>query len=108
MSFMVKVWRRFIFSFVGSDIQRFIAELRNDAGTKSATSYSKEVDYVLLAPNQVKALRTMQKYAPKQQVQALFELYEKANLERPVNPITAVQIMKKDILQPQEQKEWNR
>lgn len=108
MSFVVKAWRRFIFSFVGNDIGRLIAELKGDSETKTAEAYSKEVEYVLLAPHQAKALRTMQKYAPKQQVQELFELYEKANSVRPIDPVTAVRIAKKDILQPQEQKELYR
>ena len=50
----------------------------------------------------------MQKYAPTQQVQELFELYEKANSVRPIDPGTAIRIAKKDILQPQEQKELHR
>ena len=108
MSFVVKAWRRFIFSFVGNDIGRLIAELQGESETKQAEVYSKEVDYVLLAPHQAKALRTMQKYAPKKQVQELFELYEKANSVRPIDPVTAVRIAKKDILQPQEQKELYR
>ncbi len=108
MSFVVKVWRRFIFSFIGNDIGRLIAELQGDSEAKQTEAYSKEVEYVLLAPHQAKALRTMQKYAPQQQVQELFELYEKANSVRPIDPVTAVRIAKKDILQPQEQKELYR
>ena len=95
MSFMIKAWRRFIFSFVGNDIGRLIAELQGDSETKQTEAYTKEVEYVLLAPHQAKTLKTMQKYAPKQQVQELFELY-------------AIRMAKKDILQPQEQKELHR
>ncbi|MBO7257985.1 MAG: hypothetical protein J6V11_03495 [Alphaproteobacteria bacterium] len=108
MSFMIRAGGGFIFSFIGNDIGRLIAELQGDSETKQTEAYAKEVEYVLLAPHQAKALQTMQKYAPKQQVQELFELYEKANSVRPIDPVTAIRIAKKDILQPQEQKELHR
>lgn len=106
--FVAKVWKRFVFSFIGNDVQRLIAELQGDSERQKKGSYSKGVEYVLLAPHQAKALKTMQKYAPRQQVKDLFELYEKTNSTHPVDPKTAIRIAKKDILQPQEQKELRR
>lgn len=108
MAFIAKMWRRFVFSFVGSDIQRFIAELKVEAQSKQMEAYAKEVEFVLLAPHQAKALRTMQKYASRQQVCELFELYEKANSTRPIDPATAVRVAKRDIFQTQEKKELYR
>ena len=108
MTFIVRALRRFVFSFTGSDIQRLISELKEDAQSKQTEAYAKEVEFVLLAPHQAKALRTMQKYASQQQVCELFELYEKANSTRPVDAATAVRVAKRDIFQTQEKKELHR
>ncbi|MBR5130849.1 MAG: hypothetical protein IKV03_06475 [Alphaproteobacteria bacterium] len=108
MAFVKRALRRFFFSFIGTDIQRLIIELQGGGHPTKTKTFSKEVDYVLLAPHQAKALRTMQKYASKQQVCELFELYEKANNARPVDPTTAIRIAKRDIFQSKDGKEWHR
>ena len=105
MTFIIQMLRRFVFSFTGSDIQRLIAELKEETLSKQTGVYAKEVDFVLLTPHQARALRTMQKYAPRQQVCELFELYEKANSTHPVDPATAVRVARRDIFPPQETKE---
>jgi len=102
MALIKRIMRHFFFSFIGTDVQRMIVSLQNGPQPKNP-------DYVLLAPNQAQALHTMQKYAPAQQVRELFELYEKVNTDYPVNPLTAVRIAKKDILQqPEQTKVWHR
>lgn len=108
MSFMKWALNRFSFSFVRSSIGRLIAELEDDINTKSVGAYSKEVDYILLAPRQAQALEMMKKYASRQQVQELLELYEKANSVRPIDLKTAKKVAKNQIFQPQEQKELHR
>lgn len=90
MAFIKRTLRKYFFRFMGTDIPRMIVGLQGGPQPKNP-------DYVLLAPNQVKALHSMQQYAPKEQVRALFELYEKTNNEVPVNPITAIRIAKSDM-----------
>lgn len=101
MTFMATVLRKYFFRFFGTDIARTIITLQGGPKPKKA-------EYVLLAPNQLKALQSMQKYAPTNQVRELFELYEKINNDYPINPQTAVRIARKDIFPTESQKEWHR
>lgn len=104
MTFMSNMFRKLVFRFMGTDIQRMIIKLQGGPQPKVSSE-----DYIMLAPNQVKALMSMQKYAPATQVQELLELYEKVNNDCPINPATAIRVAKKSILDtPFPKKEWHR
>ena len=54
MAFIKRTLRKYFFRFMGTDIPRMIVGLQGGPQPKNP-------DYVLLAPNQVKALHSMQK-----------------------------------------------